>query len=96
MEKGDPEEFLAERISRDLPWWQAPSARSNCPHQSLRHPFRIDEEQELRISSSIGVALYPEHGTDPKTLMHHADQAMYQAKRGGKNNFTIAPETVSA
>lgn len=58
-------------------------------HQSLRHPFRIDEEQELRISSSIGVALYPEHGTDPKTLMHHADQAMYQAKGRGRGRVCL-------
>ncbi|MEV3820604.1 diguanylate cyclase domain-containing protein [Aeromonas dhakensis] len=58
-------------------------------YQSLRHPFRIDEEQELRISSSIGVALYPEHGTDPKTLMHHADQAMYQAKGRGRGRVCL-------
>lgn len=58
-------------------------------HQSLRHPFRVDEEQELRISSSIGVALYPEHGTDPKTLMHHADQAMYQAKGRGRGRVCL-------
>lgn len=58
-------------------------------HQRLRHPFRIDEEQELRISSSIGVALYPEHGTDPKTLMHHADQAMYQAKGRGRGRVCL-------
>ena len=58
-------------------------------HQRLRHPFRIDEEQELRISSSIGVALYPEHGSDPKTLMHHADQAMYQAKGRGRGRVCL-------
>lgn len=67
-------------------------------HQSLHHPFSI-EQQALCISGSIGVALYPEHGTDPKTLMHHADQAMYQAKHHGRGRVCLfaaglAPDTL--
>ena len=58
-------------------------------HHSLRHPFRMSDEQELRISSSIGIALYPEHGEDAKTLMHHADQAMYQAKNRGRGRVCL-------
>ncbi|MFM5687834.1 diguanylate cyclase domain-containing protein, partial [Aeromonas caviae] len=52
-------------------------------HRQLRDPFQL-EGQELLISSSIGLALYPEHGEDAKTLMHQADQAMYQAKHRGR------------
>ncbi len=58
-------------------------------HHSLRHPFRMSDEQELRISSSIGIALYPEHGEDAKSLMHHADQAMYQAKNRGRGRVCL-------
>ncbi len=36
----------------------------------------------LSVKSSIGIALYPQHGTDVQTLLRHADVAMYQAKRG--------------
>ena len=57
-------------------------------HHCLHHPFQL-EQQALRISGSIGVALYPDHGTDPKTLMHHADQAMYQAKHHGRGRVCL-------
>ncbi|WP_429011899.1 diguanylate cyclase domain-containing protein [Aeromonas veronii] len=60
-------------------------------HQQLRHPFQL-EGQELLISSSIGLALYPEHGEDAKTLMHHADQAMYQAKNRGRGRVCLYTE----
>ncbi len=48
---------------------------------ALDSPFSI-EEQVLRIDGSIGIALYPNHGTDAATLMRHADVALYAAKRG--------------
>jgi GGDEF domain-containing protein len=34
----------------------------------------------VSVSASIGIALYPEHGTDALALSKHADQAMYQEK----------------
>jgi len=42
--------------------------------------------QELFVGTSIGISLYPDDGTDPETLIQHADVAMDQAKRTG-NNF---------
>lgn len=41
----------------------------------------------LRSTASVGVALYPLHGTDPETLMKQADAAMYRAKHGGGNGY---------
>jgi diguanylate cyclase (GGDEF)-like protein len=38
------------------------------------------ENQNLYVGSSIGIAIYPDHGTDATTLIRHADIAMYQAK----------------
>ena len=35
----------------------------------------------VRIGSSIGMAVYPDHGDDPASLLTHADKAMYSAKR---------------
>src|SRR5690606_31070264 len=35
---------------------------------------------ELRVNGSVGVALYPDHGRDPDTLLKNADAAMYLAK----------------
>jgi diguanylate cyclase (GGDEF)-like protein len=37
----------------------------------------------LAVKSSIGIAIYPQHGRDAETLLQHADVAMYQAKRNG-------------
>lgn len=43
--------------------------------------------QELPISMSIGIAMYPEDGETPSELLKHADSAMYSAKAKGKNNY---------
>jgi len=37
------------------------------------------------ISASVGIAIHPEHGEDTRTLLKHADDAMYEAKQSGKN-----------
>ncbi|MBU2979311.1 EAL domain-containing protein [Alteromonas sp. C1M14] len=42
---------------------------------------------ETFITASIGVACYPDNGTDATALLKHADTAMYQAKSAGKNQF---------
>ena len=55
---------------------------------SLNQPFVI-AGQDLLISSSIGVAIYPEHGIDEKTLVRNADTAMYFAKKGGRNTVRL-------
>jgi diguanylate cyclase (GGDEF)-like protein len=54
----------------------------------------ILREGEARIGSSIGVAMFPEHGEDPETLMRHADLAMYSIKtHGGGIRFYTASQT---
>lgn len=51
-------------------------------------PFEVDG-LALHVSSSIGIAFYPEHGEDVVTLSRHADQAMYAAKNAGRNRVMI-------
>ncbi|MFA7348639.1 MAG: EAL domain-containing protein [Desulfurivibrionaceae bacterium] len=48
--------------------------------ETLQQPFII-EGHSLNIGISIGIALYPAHGTDCDTLLQHADVAMYSAKK---------------
>jgi diguanylate cyclase (GGDEF)-like protein/PAS domain S-box-containing protein len=48
--------------------------------------YAIDDI-ELHITVSIGVAVYPEDGTELKTLLQNADSAMYEAKEHGRNNY---------
>lgn len=52
----------------------------------LSQPFAIDGH-ELRVGCSIGIAMYPQDGEDPITLMKNADTAMYRAKELGKNGY---------
>jgi diguanylate cyclase (GGDEF)-like protein len=57
-------------------------------HQALKKPYLI-EGRNLLISSTIGIALYPEHGTDAIQLMANADYAMYEAKRSGGDSVKV-------
>ncbi|MBK8174558.1 MAG: EAL domain-containing protein [Rhodospirillales bacterium] len=52
--------------------------------EAIRRPFLI-EDQEVFVSVSIGVAIYPEDGGDSATLLRHADAAMYIAKEEGRS-----------
>ncbi len=52
---------------------------------AFRDPFNLDG-QELFLSASIGMALYPDDGRDAQTLLKNADTAMYGAKLAGRNN----------
>lgn len=47
-------------------------------------------DSPLTVGASVGVALYPDHATDPVTLRRVADEAMYSVKRSGKNRFAFA------
>lgn len=51
-------------------------------------PIRIIDDN-LQVSASIGISIYPEHGTDEKLLVINADLAMYQAKKNGKNQAQL-------
>ncbi|PPD32218.1 MAG: hypothetical protein CTY19_11460 [Methylomonas sp.] len=68
--------------------------------QMINLPFEI-EHHTVHISTSIGIAIYPNHGMDVKALMKNADDAMYQAKHAGRgclrffsptNSLTVNPK----
>ena len=58
---------------------------------SLKSPF-ILEGLRFHIRTSIGIALFPQHGDDIKTMMRCADMAMYAAKQVGHRSAVYAPE----
>lgn len=54
----------------------------------ISKPFHIDGN-EILISTSIGMSLYPTHGHDPENLIKNADIAMYTAKDHGRNSYRL-------
>ncbi len=55
---------------------------------ALNRPFDL-AQQSLRISCSIGMAMYPEHAEKENELLDYADIAMYQAKQQGRDNVQV-------
>lgn len=55
---------------------------------SMAQPFRV-AGHTLNISCSIGLALYPQHGNGNLSLSMKADQAMYKAKKRGRNQTVV-------
>jgi predicted signal transduction protein with EAL and GGDEF domain len=56
----------------------------------------IAQGRSLSISCSIGIGIFPEHGTDGETLIKNADAAMYCAKENGRNNFQFFTKEMNA
>lgn len=52
----------------------------------LHRPFQL-EEGEAGIGASVGIALYPRHGTTSDTLLEKADAALYAVKHSGRNGW---------
>lgn len=54
--------------------------------ESLSSPFYL-ENHEVRISGSMGISIYPDHGTDPDLLLSQADTALYHVKEEGRGTY---------
>lgn len=59
---------------------------------AIERPLIIDGER-LYPRASLGIALFPEHGRDPETLLRHADAAMYDAKRARADTYVWFSQT---
>ncbi len=55
---------------------------------ALQEPYNLPQGQ-ARVSASIGISMFPEHGTDSDKLVKFADEAMYSSKRAGKNRYSF-------
>jgi len=62
--------------------------------EALRGKHIVDKHH-LYITTSIGIAIYPENGTDIDSLMTNADIAMYDAKNDGKNNYKFFSKSMT-
>ena len=62
---------------------------------AMSEPFQLDEYEQF-ISTSIGIAIYPEDGRDDQNLIKNADIAMYRAKERGRNGYYFYNPTLEA
>ncbi len=56
--------------------------------RAVQVPLTIGGMQ-IEVTASIGIALFPNDGSDPETLLRNADSAMYRAKESGRNNYQL-------
>ena len=61
---------------------------------NLKPAFKL-EGQPFHVSSSIGIALYPDDGEDAENLVKNADTALYRAKEMGRNNYQLYTSTIN-
>jgi diguanylate cyclase (GGDEF)-like protein/PAS domain S-box-containing protein len=61
---------------------------------TLAEEFTISSHA-IHITTSIGISLYPQNAQQMDTLIQSADEAMYQSKNSGKNQYTIAKSTIA-
>ncbi len=72
-----------------------PTGERGCPTRlkraldAIATPVELSPRLHVNVSASIGVTVFPQDGSDPETLLRHADQAMYTAKESGKNRYNL-------
>ncbi|MDT8370726.1 MAG: EAL domain-containing protein [Gammaproteobacteria bacterium] len=60
----------------------------------FKHKFDIQGNQ-LKLTTSIGISLYPQDGTTSEQLLSHADAAIYHAKEQGRNNIQFFTQSIN-
>ena len=64
--------------------------------EAFMRPLDLDGQTQVVISTSIGIALYPDHGQSPADLLKFADTAMYRAKENGRNTYQLYTDAMEA
>lgn len=96
-----PEAGLASRVGGDEFYMYVPNVDADdivafverLQLLLTERPFPLGRET-IPIRASIGVSVAPDQGADLDTLIHKADQAMYQIKQHGKNDYAIYDEVL--
>jgi len=60
---------------------------------AMRHPITLESGVALETTLSIGISIFPEHGQTAEELLAHADAAMYEIKKNGKEGWHLAGST---
>jgi diguanylate cyclase (GGDEF)-like protein/PAS domain S-box-containing protein len=62
---------------------------------AVQEPLHIGG-MPIVVSASIGIALYPDDGLDPESLLRNADSAMYRAKEEGRNTYQLCTDEMKS
>jgi diguanylate cyclase (GGDEF)-like protein len=88
------EEFVVLLPTADM---DASRARAERLRSKMREQNVMYQGKSLgMITISVGVASFPQHGMSPKELMAAADAALYEAKRGGRDQVAVASAKAAA
>jgi diguanylate cyclase (GGDEF)-like protein len=88
------DEFVV--IMPDLQDEQAAQILGERLRESIYQPFALSAADHLKISCSIGIALYPKHGKTVAEIIRHSDIAMYADKRAGRNRIHFYSPDINA
>jgi diguanylate cyclase len=69
--------------------------RAQAVLRVLAEPIVLQDHEHV-VSASIGIAVYPIHGTDAESLLRNADTAMYSAKHAGKRRYAFFEHAMNA
>jgi len=81
---GDEFAILLSHANRD-----AALVAANSMLEAIRQHTIVLDGKPVRLTASLGVALFPEHARNAEDLLSYADIAMYQSKRNGRNQVTL-------
>jgi diguanylate cyclase (GGDEF)-like protein/PAS domain S-box-containing protein len=84
---GDEFAFLLPRATRE----EAKTLATRLVRAVRQHVISLDD-RPCRVTASVGVALFPEHGNSTEELLSYADLAMYRAKETGRNRVDVYAE----
>jgi len=84
------EEFVL--ILPETPLEGAKTVAEKVRESIAQTPFGGEGEEPITVTVSIGIAVFPQHGSKPPTLVRSADQALYEAKGRGRDRVVTADE----
>jgi diguanylate cyclase (GGDEF)-like protein len=82
------EEFVV--ILPETPLPKAEELAERLRNKVAEYPFPIEDDKDLNLTVSIGIATFPEHAQTGQELLEVADSAMYAAKKAGRNQVKSA------
>ena len=87
-----PSDAMARLGGDEFAWWVVGMMDARALHRRLQG-ISDDLRHHQGLTFSVGAAWYPESGCDVEQLYQRADEALYQAKRGGREGLTIAGQS---